>query len=151
MKGFFRPRVETRLLIALFFLPFRTPDSDSKLCRYLVFMRYHSASAGMTKGSRLSKRKRNVLRRDDYFYFHHYSFQICITDQASGQYDWISIWLVSFLKVLQRFIESQRQKVTSKCAIVLLYWLFVIEEGRSVFSLHFASRQFQNHSLLWQL
>ena len=30
MKGFFRPRVETRLLIALFFLPFGTPDSDSK-------------------------------------------------------------------------------------------------------------------------
>ena len=43
----------------------------------------------MTKGSRLSKRKRNVLRRDDYFYFHHCSFQICITDQAWGQYDWI--------------------------------------------------------------
>ena len=35
-----------------------------------------------TKGNRLSKRKRNVLRCDDYFYFHHYSFQICITDQA---------------------------------------------------------------------
>ena len=64
---------------------------------------------------------------------------------------WLDIWLVSFWKVLQRFIESQRQKVTSKCAIVLLYWLFVIEEGRSVFSLHFASRQFQNHSLLRQL
>ena len=29
------------------------------------------------------------IRRDDYFYFHHYSFQICITDQAWGQYDWI--------------------------------------------------------------
>ena len=43
----------------------------------------------MTKGKRLSKRKRSVLRRDDYFYFHHYSFQICITDQAWGQYDWI--------------------------------------------------------------
>ena len=43
----------------------------------------------MTKGNRLSKRKRNVLRRDDYFYFHHYSFQICITDQAWSQYDWI--------------------------------------------------------------
>ena len=133
------------------FLPFGTPDSGSKFRRYQVFIRYHWASAGMTKGNRLSKRKRNVLRRDDYFYFHHYSFQICITDQASGQYDWISIWLVSFLKVLQRFIESQRQKVTSKCAIVLLYWLFDIEEGRSVFSLHFASRQFQNHSLLRQL
>ena len=64
---------------------------------------------------------------------------------------WLDIWLVSFWKVLQRFIESQRQKVTSKCAIVLLYWLFVIEEGRSVFSLHFASRQFQNHTLLRQL
>ena len=50
---------------------------------------YHWASAGMTKGNRLSKRKRNVLRRDDYFYFHHYSFQICITDQAWDQYEWI--------------------------------------------------------------
>ena len=43
----------------------------------------------MTKGKRLSKRKWNVLRRDDYFYFHHYSFQICITDQAWSQYHWI--------------------------------------------------------------
>ena len=53
-------------------------------------MRYHWASAGMRKGLRLSKRKRiHVLRRDDYFYFHHYTFQICITDQGWGQYDWI--------------------------------------------------------------
>ena len=89
MKGFFWQRVETRLLIALFFLPFGTLDSDSKFWRYLVFIRYHWTSAGMTKENRLSKRKRNVLRRDDYFYFHHYSFQICITDQAWGQYDWI--------------------------------------------------------------
>ena len=29
----------------------------------------------------LSKQKWNVLRRDDYCYFHHYSFQICITDK----------------------------------------------------------------------
>ena len=72
------------------FLPFGTPDSGSKFRRYQVFIRYYWASAGMTKGSRLSKRKRNVLRRDDYFYFHHYSFQICITDQAwDGQHDWI--------------------------------------------------------------
>ena len=49
----------------------------------------------MTKGNRLSKRKRNVLRRDDYFYFHHYSFQICITDQAWSQYDWI--YMAKFL------------------------------------------------------
>ena len=41
------------------------------------------------EGKRLSKRKRNVLRRDDYLYVHHYTFQICITDQAWGQYDWI--------------------------------------------------------------
>ena len=86
MKGFYWPRVETRLLIALFFLPFGTPDSGTKCRRYQVFIRYHWASAGMTKGNRLWKRKRNVLRRDDYFYFHHYSFQICITDQAWGQY-----------------------------------------------------------------
>ena len=85
----FRPRVETRLLIALFFVPFGTPDSGSKYRRYQVFMSYHWASAGMTKGNRLSKRKRNVLRSDDYYYFHHYSFQICITDHAWGQYDWI--------------------------------------------------------------
>ena len=72
------------------FLPFGTLDSGSKFRRYQVFIRYYWASAGMTKGNRLSKRKRNVLRRDDYFYFHHYSFQICITDQAwGGQYDWI--------------------------------------------------------------
>ena len=73
----------------IIFLPFGTPDSDSKFWRYLVFIRYHWASAGMTKGNRLWKRKRNVLRRDDCFYFHHYSFQLCITDQAWGQYDWI--------------------------------------------------------------
>ena len=132
------------------FLPFGTPDSGSKFRRYQVFIRYHWASAGMTKGNRLWKRKGNVLRRDDYFYFHHCFFQICITDQSVKSI-WLDTWLVSFWKVLQRFIESQRQKVTSKCAIVLLYWLFVIEEGRSVFSLHFASRQFQNHSLLRQL
>ena len=78
-ERFFWPRVETRLLLELFFLPFGTPDSGSKFRRYLVFIRYHCASAGMTKGNRLWKRKRNVLRRDDYFYFHHCSFQICIT------------------------------------------------------------------------
>ena len=94
-ERFFWPRVETRLLIALFFLPFGTPDSGSKFRRYQVFIRYHWASAGMTKGNRLSKRKRNVLRRDDYFYFHHYSFQICITDQAWSQYDWI--YMAKFL------------------------------------------------------
>ena len=88
-ERFFWPRVETQQLIALFFLPFGTPDSGSKFRRYQVFMSYHWASAGMTKGNRLSKRKRNVLRRDDYFYFHNYSFQLCITDQAWGQYDWI--------------------------------------------------------------
>ena len=66
------------------FLPFGTPDSGSKFRRYQVFIRYYWASAGMTKGSRLSKRKRNVLRRDDYFYFCQYSFQICITDQPWG-------------------------------------------------------------------
>ena len=95
------------------FLPFGTPDSGSKFRRYQVFIRYHWASAGMTKGNRLSKRKRNVLRRDDYFYFHHYSFQICITDQAwGGQYDWIYgqisfffffLILLNFLKVLYFF------------------------------------------------
>ena len=69
------------------FLPFGTPDSGSKFRRNQVFIRYYWASAGMTKGSRLLKRKRNVLRHDDYFYFHHYSFQICITDQAWGQYE----------------------------------------------------------------
>ena len=71
------------------FLPFGTPDSGSKFQRYQVFLRDHWASTSMTKGNRLWKRKRNVLRRDDYFYFHHYSFQICITDQAWGQYEWI--------------------------------------------------------------
>ena len=94
------------------FLPFGTPDSGSKFRRYQVFIRYHWASASMTKGNRLSKRKRNVLRRDDYFYFHHYSFQICITDQAwGGQYDWIYgqisffffLILLNFLKVLYFF------------------------------------------------
>ena len=72
------------------FLPFGTPDSGSKFRGYPVFIRYYGASAVMTKGNRLSKRKWNVLRRDDYFYFHHYSFQICFTDQAwGGQYEWI--------------------------------------------------------------
>ena len=58
----------------------------------------------------------------------------------------VGFFLKSFTKIYR-----ERQKVTSKCAIVLLYWLFDIEEGRSVFSLHFASRQFQNHSSLRQL
>ena len=62
-KGFW-PRVEKRLLIALFFLPFGTPDSGSKFRGYEVFIRYHWASASVTKGNSLSKRKRNVLRRD---------------------------------------------------------------------------------------
>ena len=39
---------------------------------------YHWAFAGMTKGNRLWERKRNVLRREGYFYFHHYSFQISL-------------------------------------------------------------------------
>ena len=56
----------------------------------------------MTKGNRLSKRKRNVLRRDDYFYFHHYSFQICITDQAWSQYDWI-YGQIPFLQFVRLF------------------------------------------------
>ena len=63
----FWPRVETRLLIALVFLPFGTPDSGSKFRRNQVFIRYHAASAGLTKGNRLSKRKRNVLRRASLF------------------------------------------------------------------------------------
>ena len=107
----FWPRVEIRQLIALFFLPFGTPDSGSKFRRYQVFIRYYWASAGITKGSRLWKRKRNVLRRDDYFYFHDYSFQICSTYQAwVGQYDWIYgkipflfCILLDFLKVLYFF------------------------------------------------
>ena len=35
--------------------------------------------------------------------------------------------------------------------IVLLYWLYVIAAGRSLSSLYFASRPFQNQSLLRQL
>ena len=85
---FLWPRVETRPSYSIF-LPFGTPESGSKFRRNQVFIKYYWASAKMTKGSKLSKRKRNVLRRDDYFYFHHCSFQICITDQAWGQYDWI--------------------------------------------------------------
>ena len=94
------------------FLPFGTPDSGSKFRRYQVFIRYNWTSASMTKENRLSKRKRNVLRRDGYFDFHHYSFQICITDQAwGGQYDWIYdqisffffLILLDFLKVLYFF------------------------------------------------
>ena len=101
IKGFFWPLVETRLLIALVILPFGTPDSGSKFRRNQVFIRYHAASAGMTKGNRLSKRKRNVLRRDDYFYFHHYSFQICITNQAWSQYDWIYMAKFLFLNFVR--------------------------------------------------
>ena len=94
-ERFFWPRVETQLLIALFFLPFGTPDSGSKFRRYQVFIRYHWASAGMTKGKRLSKRQRNVSCRDDYVYFHHHSFQICITD-LSVRSIWLDIWPNSF-------------------------------------------------------
>ena len=74
--------------------------------RYQVLIRYYWASASMTKGNRLSKRKRNVLRRDDYFYFHHYSFQICITDKAwGGQYDWI-YGQISFFSHFARLSKS---------------------------------------------
>ena len=116
-ERFFWPRVETRLLIALFFLPFGTPDSGSKFRRYQVFIRYHWASAGVTKGNRLPKRKRNVLRRDDYFYLHHYPFQICITDQAWGQHDWIygqiPFFCISldFLEVLYFFLVGYAKRL----------------------------------------
>ena len=46
-------------------------------------------------GKRLSKRQRNVSCRDDYVYFHHYSFQICITD-LSVRSIWLDIWPNSF-------------------------------------------------------
>ena len=44
------------------FWPFETPDSGSRFRRNQVFIRYHGASAQLTKGNRLSKRKRSVLR-----------------------------------------------------------------------------------------
>ena len=99
------------------FSPFGTPDSGSKFRRYQVFIRYHWASAGVTKGNRLPKRKRNVLRRDDYFYLHHYPFQICITDQAWGQHDWIygqiPFFCISldFLEVLYFFLVGYAKRL----------------------------------------
>ena len=112
------------------FLPFGTPDSGSKFRRYQVFIRYYWASAGMTKRSKLSKRKRNVLRREDCFFnFHQYSFQICITDQAwGGQYDWIYgqisfFFLFDLLKVLCFFLAgyaTRLLRMLGRCATSLI-------------------------------
>ena len=56
-----------------------------------------------------------------------------------------------FWFLFEKFYKDlKRVKVTSS-AIVLLYWLYVIAAGRNLFSLHFASRPFQNQSLLRQL
>ena len=49
------------------FLPFGTLDSGSKFRRNQGFIRYHGASAGLTKGNRLWRQKRNVLRRASLF------------------------------------------------------------------------------------
>ena len=91
------------------FLPFGTPDSGSKFQRYQVFLRDHWASASMTKGNRLWKRKRNVLRRDDYFYVHNYPFQILHywpSVKSMTGYIWPNSFfslLLDFLKVLYFF------------------------------------------------
>ena len=94
----FWPRVETRPSYCIF-LPFGTPDSGSKFRRYQVFIRYYLASAGMTKGSRLSKRKRNVLFLSNMHYWPSARWSI-----------WLDIWpnscfciLLDFLKVLYFF------------------------------------------------
>ena len=91
----FWPRLETRPSYCIF-LPFGTPDSGSKFRRYQVFIRYYLASAGMTKGSRLSKRKRNVLFLSNMHYWPSARWTI-----------WLDIWpnscfciLLDFLKVL---------------------------------------------------
>ena len=107
-KGFFTACRNTAAYCN--FLPFGPPDAGSNFRRYQVVVRYYRASAGMTKGSKLSKRKRNVLRRDDYFYLHHYFFQVCITDQAwGGQYDWIygqiSFFFFLFFRILLDFLK----------------------------------------------
>ena len=110
MKGFLTAYRSTTAYCI--FLPFGAFDSGSKFRRYQVFIMYHWTFAGMTKGNRLLKRKRNVLKRDDYFYFHHYFLKICITDKAwGGQYDWtfsqipffFLCILLDFLKVLYFF------------------------------------------------
>ena len=60
----------------------------------------------MTKESRLSKPKRNVLRRDDYFYFHHYSFQYAlltkrdVVNMTGYMAKFLFCILLDFLKVL---------------------------------------------------
>ena len=145
-KKVFWPRGETRLLIAFSYrLELLTQAANFEDTKSLsLSFRWND------EGKQAVKTKAECFKAWRLFLFSslflsnmHYS--------PSVRSVWLDIWLVSFWKVLQRFIESQRQKVTSKCAIVLLYWLFVIEEGRRVFSLHFASRQFQNHSLLRQL
>ena len=101
------------------FLPFGTSDPGSKFRRYQDFLRNHWASAPMTKGNRLWKRKRNLLRRDNYFYFHHYSFQICITDQAWGQYDWI-FGQIPFSHFVHRDqVEANEKKMTLISSYIL--------------------------------
>ena len=92
-ERFFWPRVETRLVIALLFLPFGTPDSGSKFRRYQVFLRYHWASAGMTKGKRMSKRKRNVLRR---LFLFPSLFPSNMHYWPSERSIWLDIWPNSF-------------------------------------------------------
>ena len=138
MKGFFDRVYKHGCLLHYFSYRLELLTQAAKFPRYQVFMRYDWPSAGMTKGNRLwkQKRKRNVLRRDDYFYFHRYSFLICITDQAWGQHDWICGqipfpgWLCHETSSFARSLRD------------LVYWsslrlIFKLMRGRLVASLAF--------------
>ena len=108
------------------FLPFSTADSGSKFWTNQLFIT--ELPLGMTKGIGLSKRKRNVLRRDDYFYFHHYSFQICII-WPSVKSIRLDMWpnfffciLLDFLKVVF-FCPSWLCHETSSLARCATSWI----------------------------
>ena len=80
-KGFW-PRVEKRLLIALFFLPFGTQNSRIRSV-YKVSLSF----CFNDEGKQPVKKKAECFKAWRRFYFHHYTFQIRVTDQAWGQYD----------------------------------------------------------------
>ena len=90
------------------FLPFGPPNSGSKFRRYQVVVRYYRASAGMTKGSKLSKRKQNVLRCDDYFYFSSVFLSNMHYWPSVRWSVWLDIWqnfVVFFFRILLHFLK----------------------------------------------
>ena len=84
----------------------------------------------MTKGSRLSKRKRNVLRRDDYFYFRQYipfKYALLTKREVVNMTEYMAKFLFLFfldlLKVLYFFLAgyaTRLLRLLGRCATSLI-------------------------------